>query len=771
METSKRELLRNIGFGVVVCLITIAAFSSALTSELVHWDDDINILHNPHIHKINGQSLTWMFTDSSYTPRYRPLNWLSWAALYHFFGPNPFPYHALTLLLHGLNATLLFFVIQKGMQLSRGNALSTSQKVLCAFATLLWALHPLRVEAVAWVNCQIYTQSLLFLLISLLFYFRATTHETPMQSLAYWTSFAFFLFSLLTYPTAVAFVVVLLAIDFFPLKRLDLSKLFSTANRSVFVEKIPFAVLTVFVAGIALWARANATAMWSEASDAARLNSIDQAAQAFYIWAYYLWKPFVVLNLSPVYTQLVEFRWSEWQFVASATLVLGISATLIALRRKLPVLLAIWVCYLALLVPMLGLTEHPHYPNDRYSYIVSILFSVLIAAGLLHLSIHRFRMAATAIGTIVLVGLTTLTVRQTRVWHDSYTLFDHALLKLGSDPYRADIFCRLARVHAGQGRFDSAVEAYSKALAIQPAFNKAHIDLATVYIQKGQTNEAVIHYREALSRKPNDPLANYNLGAVLENLGDASQALACFRNAVTNDPNNLDYRLGFASALSRSGKQPEAFEELQEALTRHPKSPEALCRVGGALAAQQRLPEAIEHFSNALNLNPAHGEAHYNLGTALAMSGKIADATSHFLESARLAPKSQTHLACGMALSETGRMSEAAESYRRALKIQPDMMPALVNLCWLLSANPDPKVRNGKEAISLAQQALKYDGEKHPEAYDLLAAAYAEAGRFQEAVEAAQHASTLANTAGRPDLSADLERKRKMYEAGQPFRM
>lgn len=763
---------RTIGLAAAICLLTIAAFSSSLSAGLVHWDDDINILDNPHIHKVDGQSLAWMFTDSSYTPRYRPLNWLSWALIYHFFGPNPFPYHALTLALHGINAALLFLVIVKLMRLGRNEPLSPRQHIYCGLATLFWALHPLRVEAVTWVNCQIYTQSFFFLLIALLLYFQAAKQERPIKTIHYWSSLLLFLCSLLTYPTAVAFVVVLLAIDFFPLKRLDLSKWFSAGNRTVILEKVPFAILTVLIGGIAVWARTNATAMWSEISDSARLNWLDQVAQAFYIWAYYLWKTLAAFDLSPVYTQLVEFRWTQWPFLLSVALIVAVSGGLLVRRRKHPVLLAVWVCYLALLVPMLGLTEHPHYPNDRYSYIVSTLFSVLIAAGLVYHAGSRYLRGIYVALIAAIIALTTLTVRQTRIWHDSYTLFDYVLLKLGNDPYRSDVLWRLGRAHAGEGRFDKAIEGYSEALKIQPRFTKAHIDLATVYVQTGRTNEALTHYRAALNVRPKDPLANYNLGVVLDKGGKIVEALDCYRTASASEPGNLDYCFALAGALHRMGKQAEGNEQLAVALKRHPNSPDAHCRMGSALAAQGQLAEAIEHFSKAIQLNPAHGEAHYHLGTALAMNGKVAEATPHFIESARLQPKvPQTHLACGMALAESGKFGDAAGSYRAALKLQPDLMPAIVNLGWLLSANRDPKVRNGQEAITLAETALKIAGEEYPEAFDLLAAAYAEAGKWKEAVGAAQRASSLATKAGRRDITADLERKIKLYESGQAFRM
>ena len=299
-------------------------------------------------------------------------------------------------------------------------------------------MHPLRVEAVAWVTDLTYCQSLFFLLISLWCYLRA--NATPPRATGrngfYWGAVGAFALSMLSYPFAFGYAAVLLVLDVYPLRRFSRGPCGwrDAAARRVWLEKVPFVLLGGLVL-ITLLGRLRPAGFWTQFRPWPELTPWAKAMQASYIWAYYLWKPWAPLHLSPVYTNLLSFNPLSAPFLASAGLVAGLTAFLWRKRRQWPWALGLWICHLVLLLPALGLTEHPHYSSDRYSYIPGILWSVLLAAACLRLR-DRPRMFASALAAVmVLVAvLGAMSFRQTRIWRDSVSLFEYTLAALGNNP-------------------------------------------------------------------------------------------------------------------------------------------------------------------------------------------------------------------------------------------------------------------------------------------------------------------------------------------------
>ena len=234
---------RLIFLGILLFVVVGCVFLPSLRNDFVQWDDDINIYGNPHIQKLDGPHLRWMFTDCSYIRRYVPVTWLNWALVYHFFGLNPAVFHLESLLLHAANAVLVFVLIRKLLQRvfqSAGDASAwTASRAsvprtlpFCeprpatmdpaGMAALLWALHPLRTEAVVWAS-GIYPQSIFLLLLSLLYYLRSLEGAVGVSlfhTLRYWLAVLFYTLSLLTYPIGMPFLIVLLVLSIYPLGRL-----------------------------------------------------------------------------------------------------------------------------------------------------------------------------------------------------------------------------------------------------------------------------------------------------------------------------------------------------------------------------------------------------------------------------------------------------------------------------------------------------------------------------------------------------------------------
>jgi tetratricopeptide (TPR) repeat protein len=394
-----------------------------------------------------------------------------------------------------------------------------------------------------------------------------------------------------------------------------------------------------------------------------------RAAQAFYIWAYLVWKPLLPFTLAPVYTDLVSFQPADLPFLVSAVFIIGASIYLSMNWRRWPGILALWISHLVLLIPMLGLTDHPHYPNDRYGYIVGVLWAVLIAAALARLpalpAVQKSAVAAVAIAAIM---LGTSSFRQSHIWRNSVTLFETVIARLGEDKYRADIYWRLGLYYAKHGEKQKALREFSEATKIFRGFPQAHNDMASILFEQGKVDEAVSNYEQVLRVFPKDASTHKNLATILQKQGKVPEAAEHFAAAVKADPKDIAARMGLAFTLHQSGRSSEAFEQIFAAVKIAPDSSEAQFYAGNACMNLQKISEAVGHFEAALKLKPDYVEAHQNLGSALASLGKLAEALPHFAEAARLKPGyTEAQFACAMALEQLGKSAEAKKKYRDAL--------------------------------------------------------------------------------------------------------
>ena len=472
---------------LLLAAVAFASFSPALRGDFVAWDDNINIYENPHIQTLDAAHWRWMLTNETYMRRYQPLVWINYALLHHFWGFNPFPFHLEDLLFHAANTFLLFWLIRRLLLLAFKPAEnSVSVLVSAAMATLFWAVHPLRAETVSWASGDNYSQCVMFALAALLAYLHAMSNGVEMpawKTFPYWLAIVLFALSLLTYPVVIAFLAVLLMLDIFLLRRvpLSLSKWWNDpVARRTLLEKLPFMLLTLVFAFIAKQA-AN-TGQYSLWRTSYGLHVA--VSQSFFIWAYYLWKPWVPIHVSPIYTTLVNFDPATWYFSVSAAGVLSLGWLGWVYRRKIPLLLALYVCHIALLVPMLGLTENPHYPSDRFDYCVGLLWPVFIAFGLFKYWENKPRRNAALIfllGTLPVFAV--MSFQQAKIWRNSATLFQAGIARLGHDPYRVNLYYRLAAYYERTGRADLAAEQYWTILNISPQSEEARKALTRLHQQ------------------------------------------------------------------------------------------------------------------------------------------------------------------------------------------------------------------------------------------------------------------------------------------------
>src|SRR5213594_1957641 len=564
---SRRLELQHAVIPLVIAFSTFAAFLPTLQNQFVSWDDDKNFLENPHYRGLSWTHLLWMWT--THQGHYIPLTWMTLGLDYLLWGMNPFGYHLTSLLLHTANAAVFFFVVRRILTLAlpspseRGHALAVS----AGFAALVFAIHPLRVESVAWVTERRDVLSGLFYLSAILIYLRACEREERGRRW-YWLSVAVFGCALLSKSMVVNLPVVLLILDVYPLRRLGGAVgWWSAPARRVYVEKIPLVLLAAAASAIALMAQLSHDTMVS----VVQLSGMGRLEVSMYDVSFYLWKTVAPVNLSPLYELPPTVNPWAPPFLLSYGLVLAITGIVLAFRRRVPGLPAAWVAYIVVLLPVLGIFQSgPQIAADRYTYLAGLGWAILGGAGLLSCwrSSRRSKTGTPAtwllagIALCVVVGLGVLTWNQVHVWHDSEKLWSHAV---AIDPGSAVGQYSRGLVLAQQGKLTEAMEHYQTALRINPDYADAHNNVGDVLAEQGRLAEAIEHYRQALRIKPDDALSHTNWGVELAQQGKLAEAIDHFREALRIKPDDALAHTNLGLALTQQGKLAEAFEHFQQA--------------------------------------------------------------------------------------------------------------------------------------------------------------------------------------------------------------
>ncbi len=342
---------------------------------------------------------------------------------------------------------------------------------------------------------------------------------------------------------------------------------------------------------------------------------------------------------------------------------------------------------------------------------------------------------------------------------------------------------------------------FKEALRIDPGYAEPHFNLAIALQGRGRAEEAVVHYQQALRLDPDYADAHNNLGKALENMGRVEEAVAHYQEAVRIKPDFVEVYLNWSTALLRLGRHAEAVKNYQEAVRIKPNFAEAHHAWGNALQGSGRVADAVKHYQEAVRIKPDFGEAHYNWAGALQRLGQFEDAVKHYEEATRLNPEdAEGHYNWGNALQFLRRFEEAVGHYQEALRIKPTFadahnnlgkayenlaqfdkaaaeykgalqlqsgnIAAMNNLASLLATCSDDTVRDGPQAVKLAEQAVRLTGHKNAAILVTLSAAYAEAGNFAQAVAWQEKAIRQV-----PDNQKErLRRRLELYKQGKPYR-
>jgi tetratricopeptide (TPR) repeat protein len=800
-----------------LALVTFALYWPVVGFEFNNYDDAQYITDNSQIHSgLTGENILWAFTTGR-ASNWHPLTWLSHMLDCQLYGLNPAGHHFTNLLFHVANTLLLFGLLRR----------MTSAVWRAAFVAALFALHPMHVESVAWVAERKDVLSAFFGLLTLWAWLSYIRSPSPRR---YALTLLLFALALMSKPMLVTLPLLMLLLDFWPLRRAQSCKpLFG--YEPLVVEKVPFFVLTLISCIVTfLVQKAGGAVVLTNA-----ISSEKRAANAVVSYLRYVLKLLWPQNMAVIYPYPAHLP--SWQ-VAGAALVL-IAITVIALRaaQRRPYLIIGWLWFIIALVPVIGLVQvGVQSIADRYTYLPAIGLFVMIAwAATEQLAAWPpAKMLLASAAGLVLAACFLVSMHQLPYWHDSVKLFSHAIevttdnavahCNLGQalaaagkpeeardeytkalkiDPTYVSAMVSMSSYYNLHGNYDEAISCLNAALNIRPDSDQAHYNLALAYSGQGKTAQAIAEYRATLQINPHHDKALVNLGATLAQQGDLTNAIALYQRALEIAPDNPYAHNALGGAFQSQGKLDDAIQQYSAAIQIQPNFLEAQDNLAGLLASRGRLDDAKPHFeaavqlrpddpglhlefanasfaagdmttavteySNALKLQPGNFAAHYNLASALAHQRQWDAAAAHFSEALRLNPGfADGHASLGLLLAQQGDDRGAIEHYRAALRLNPNFVTVQKYLAWLLATDADAALRNGAEAVRLATSATQLAA-NDPTAWDALAAAQAEAGNFPDAVTAANKAIELATSSKQTDLAAKFLDRLKLYQAGQPF--
>ncbi len=326
----------------------------------------------------------------------------------------------------------------------------------------------------------------------------------------------------------------------------------------------------------------------------------------------------------------------------------------------------------------------------------------------------------------------------------------------------------LGVVYERAGQLEQAEQEYGAALRIEPDYYLAHYNLGVLLGERGELGQAIAHYQAALRSRPNHAGARNNLALTLAAEGDIDEAIRHCRLAVESRPDDADLHNNLAALLSKAGRTPEAVEQYQTAVRLNPDDAEIRRNLAAALESVGRDEQALLQYTEAVRIAPHDADAHIRLGLALARRGRLAEAIDHYRRVIEARPDhALAHYNLGNALAQQGRDRDALDHFRQAVQLRPEYHVMLDSLAWLLATSRDDQVRNGLESVRLAERACQLVGRDDPKLLDTLAAAYAAAGRFDDAVTTADRAIQAALSRGDAHYATEIRSRLKRYRSGK----
>jgi len=611
---------RTAALGLLLAVVTLGVWAPAMQLGFVNFDDPEYVVDNPWVRRgLTRESVVWAFSRT-HSATWHPLTGLSHMLDVELFGLAPAGHHATSVLLHVL-ATLALFAALVRLTGAPGRS---------AAVAALFALHPLRVESVAWVSERKDVLCGLWWMVACWAWAGWARHGGAGR---YALVVGATMLALLAKPMAVTLPFALLLLDWWPLDRMR-----RDGVRALLVEKLPLIVLAGAVAGITYVVQRGAGAVVS--LDALPFG--DRAANALVAYVAYLRQTVWPAGLAVFYPfEPVP----AWQAASSAALLAAITAGALWQAGGRPYLAVGWLWYLGTLFPVIGLVKQGDQAMaDRFTYIPSVGLAIAAGWGVAALAPRARRAGPVTAIVVVLAGHALATRAQLAHWRSSEALF-------------------------------------TRALAVTRDNGVAHLNLGAALEAAGRGDEALPHHREAVRLKPRDPRALVNLGQALAARGDRAGARARYEEALGFAPQFALGHLDLGLLDAAEGRLDEAVSHYEAALRIDPSYVKARVALGLARSGQGRLSDAVAELEAALRLDPRHTVARNNLALVLEAAGRREEAVLRYRESLRETPDDpRLHHNLAALLLDGGRRDEALAHLREAVRLDgrdPQLREAL----------------------------------------------------------------------------------------------
>ena len=665
---------------VLICLclgiITFISFEQVRLNDFVY-DDCEYVTNNEQVQSgLSLKSFMWCFKAS--TANWHPVTWLSHLVDYELFGLNASGHHLANLFFHITNTLLLFCLLR----------CLTGSLWASAFTALLFGIHPLHVESVAWVAERKDVLSTFFFFLTILVYLHYT-RKTEIRR--YIPVVVLFVLGLMTKPMVVTLPFVLLLLDYWPLERCSIRSL---------LEKIPLLILTIISCVVTFIVQHNigATGLMEDIPFKYRL------ANAISAYVGYIIKLLLPVNLTALYPHPGS-NISLTSVVISLLILLSISSAVICAARKRKYLVTGWLWYIGTLVPVIGLVQvGSQSMADRYTYIPSIGLFIILTWGLSEISGSGFFKKAilTACAGVAIVLLVICTRIQVGYWKNNIVLFSHALEVTENNPLA---YYNIANEYQSRKNFDQALTYYYKALEVDADYADTYHNLGLIHKQEGKIEESIEYYYEALRCSPDNTDTLLCLGAAYLELGDSDQAIEMFSQILAIEPKNIDARSNLGVTMIKMSRTDKAIEYFNEILSIDPENSEAYNNLGKLFAEMGNLSLAISNYKIGLEFDDNFAPLHSNLGMALYVQGRMDEATVHLYKAIKLDPQPMPKVLniLGISLSRQGKFQQAAIELQKYLQIKPDD-PVAHNELGVVLANMhqvDPAIEHFSEALRL----------------------------------------------------------------------
>ena len=571
--STKESRWSRFGIAVFLAAITWAVFGQTFDHQFINYDDPLYVYDNPHVRAgINWSGIKWAFTHI-HSQNWHPLTTISHMLDCQLFGVNPGPQHLVNVFWHSVAAILLFILLAR----------MTDNVWASGFVAAIFAIHPLRVESVAWIAERKDVLSGFFFMATLLAYVRWTRQRTLSR---YLTMAILLAGGLMSKPMLVTTPLVLLLIDYWPLHRFEKSTV-----AKLLIEKIPLFALSVGSVFATLWAQNFALGSTQFLPLKWRITN------TIFSYFEYVRQMFWPVDLIPFYVH-PENRLELWRLAIAILFLIAVTGIAFVRRRQNPYLIIGWLWYLAMLVPVIGIVQVGLQGHaDRYTYLPQIGLDIAFVWLVCDLtkSLPAQKIILSSVGVLVVGALSFLSARQTTYWRNTETLWRHTL---AVTPENDVAQTGLGGILFVRGQIDEAIDHYERALHLRDGNVAAHFGLARALTAQQKIDPAIFHLQKALRIQPDYVAASNDLGILFASKGAIREAIAAWRQTLSFDSDNADAANNIAWVRStavdadlRDGA--EALELAQRAIRSGGENPVVLRTLAAAQAESGQFAQAV----------------------------------------------------------------------------------------------------------------------------------------------------------------------------------